>query len=385
MTGASAVGIDLVLMNTGLSSGQLALVASQPGLPALIHDDEFDGVVSELPDSITVTPEGDWVIELDAAPPANRLDPPARGGRTIILTSGTTGTPKSAARKTPGGFGPLISIIERIPLRAQDRTLISAPIFHTWGYAAMQLSFARGPQSCSSVASTRRLPRTPGDEGVPRDVRRPRDAPADDGAARPPGGRKGRKDLRAGRDLADLSDALHRSRRWSSAHAREHLVRDAFLSLSGGDLTRFKSLLGSGADHRDLEHLVFEVVDDEGARRDILDHIAAEAAGVEVPDLHVLSDIDDTLRCALHDDRYPRGTVYPGVIALYRALDAGHSADPERPGDLTFVTARPMDPAGLIEQHTRRGLRDLGLPPHACCRAPSGGCAATTRWRAPRS
>jgi len=24
-----------------------------------------------------------------------------------------------------------------------------------------------------------------------------------------------------------------------------------------------------------------------------------------------------------------------------------------------------MDPAGLIEQHTRRGLRDLGLPPHA--------------------
>ena len=24
-----------------------------------------------------------------------------------------------------------------------------------------------------------------------------------------------------------------------------------------------------------------------------------------------------------------------------------------------------MDPAGLIEQHTRRGLRELGLPPHA--------------------
>jgi len=167
------------------------------------------------------------------------------------------------------------------------------------------------------------------------------------------------------RDLADLADALHRSRRWSSDHAREHLVRDAFLSLSGADLTRFKSLLSSGSDHRDLEHLVFDVVDDEGARQDILDHIATEAAGIEVPDLHVLSDIDDTLRCALHDKRYPRGTVYPGVVALYRALDAGHSGDPTTPGDLTFVTARPMDPAGLIEQHTRRGLRELGLPPHA--------------------
>jgi acyl-CoA synthetase (AMP-forming)/AMP-acid ligase II len=50
--------------------------------------------------------------------------------------------PKGAPRKTPGGFGPLISIIERIPLRAQDRILISAPLFHTWGYAAMQLCFA---------------------------------------------------------------------------------------------------------------------------------------------------------------------------------------------------------------------------------------------------
>ena len=167
------------------------------------------------------------------------------------------------------------------------------------------------------------------------------------------------------RDLSDLADALHRSRSWSSDHAREQLVRDAFLSLGGADLTRFKSLLNSGSDHRDLEHLVFDVVDDEGARQDILDHIAAEAALVDVPDLHVLSDIDDTLRCALHDDRYPRGTVYPGVIDLYRALDAGRSGDPWTPGDLTFVTARPMDPAGLIEQHTRRGLRELGLPPHA--------------------
>ena len=167
------------------------------------------------------------------------------------------------------------------------------------------------------------------------------------------------------RDLTALADALHHGRSWSSDHARELLVRDAFLGLSGADLTRFKSLLSAGPDHRDLEHLVFDVIQDEGVRSDILDHIAAQAAMVAVPDLHVLSDIDDTLRCALHDDRYPRGTVYPGVVALYRALDAGHAADPESPGDLTFVTARPMDRAGLIEQHTRRGLRELGLPPHS--------------------
>ncbi|GGB75609.1 AMP-binding protein [Knoellia flava] len=142
MTGAVAVGIDLVLMNTGLSAGQLALVAEQQEVVALLHDDEFDGVVGELPDSLPVLRGSLWEAELDRVPSAAALTPPARGGRTIILTSGTTGTPKGAARRTPSGFGPLISIIERIPLHAQDRILVSAPIFHTWGYAAMQLSFA---------------------------------------------------------------------------------------------------------------------------------------------------------------------------------------------------------------------------------------------------
>ncbi|MEO7269422.1 MAG: AMP-binding protein, partial [Knoellia sp.] len=75
MTGASAVGIDLVLMNTGLSAGQLALVAGQQELTALIHDDEFSGVVGDLPDTITVISESDWVSELDAAPVAASLAP----------------------------------------------------------------------------------------------------------------------------------------------------------------------------------------------------------------------------------------------------------------------------------------------------------------------
>jgi acyl-CoA synthetase (AMP-forming)/AMP-acid ligase II len=59
-----------------------------------------------------------------------------------VLTSGTTGTPKGARRPTPAGFGPLVSIIDRIPLRAGDRVLIAAPLFHTWGYAALQVCFA---------------------------------------------------------------------------------------------------------------------------------------------------------------------------------------------------------------------------------------------------
>jgi len=59
-----------------------------------------------------------------------------------VLTSGTTGVPKGAVRRTPGGFGPLCSMIDRIPLRAGERVLIAAPLFHTWGYAGLQIAMA---------------------------------------------------------------------------------------------------------------------------------------------------------------------------------------------------------------------------------------------------
>lgn len=142
MCAASAVGIDLVLGNTGLAGPQFATVAQQQEIKGLVHDDEFAEVVSHLPESLPKITESELARRVEATARPEKLEVPARGGRTIILTSGTTGTPKGAARKTPGGFGPLISIIDRIPLRANDRILISAPIFHTWGYAAMQLSMA---------------------------------------------------------------------------------------------------------------------------------------------------------------------------------------------------------------------------------------------------
>ncbi|KGN32070.1 acyl-CoA synthetase [Knoellia sinensis KCTC 19936] len=142
MTAASSIGVDLVLMNTGFSASQLAVVADQQKIDGLIHDDEFDSVVTELSRRIQVVRESSWNEQLEATPAPQRMVPPEKGGRTIILTSGTTGTPKGAARRTPKGFGPLISIIDRIPLRAHDRIFIAAPIFHTWGYAAMQLTMA---------------------------------------------------------------------------------------------------------------------------------------------------------------------------------------------------------------------------------------------------
>jgi acyl-CoA synthetase (AMP-forming)/AMP-acid ligase II len=134
----TSVGADPVLINTGLSASQLSAVAAAQELSVIVHDDEFSAVLGDFPGAIPSSA----LAAMIAAVPVRSLEPPARTGRTIVLTSGTTGMPKGAQRPTPGGFSPLCSIIDRIPLRAGVRVMIAAPLFHTWGFAGMQIALA---------------------------------------------------------------------------------------------------------------------------------------------------------------------------------------------------------------------------------------------------
>jgi len=143
LIGLTVLGADPVLMNTGLSGPQLGIVAQEQQLRAVIHDDEFTALIGTVPGHVERIDE--WrVDELIAGAPEGQLNRPERDGRTIVLTSGTTGIPKGARRATPSGFGPLCSLIDRIPLRRGIRMMIAAPLFHTWGYAGLQLALALG-------------------------------------------------------------------------------------------------------------------------------------------------------------------------------------------------------------------------------------------------
>jgi acyl-CoA synthetase (AMP-forming)/AMP-acid ligase II len=139
LAGASASGIDVVLVNTGLSAEQVHAVAREQGLALLVHDRDFAAVVVGAPCPLL---DEDELVRRQQAVTAAELagsTPPTHRGRTIVLTSGTTGTPKGAHRPHPKGFSALASILDRIPFRPGGRVLLAAPIFHTWGLAGLQL------------------------------------------------------------------------------------------------------------------------------------------------------------------------------------------------------------------------------------------------------
>jgi hypothetical protein len=156
---------------------------------------------------------------------------------------------------------------------------------------------------------------------------------------------------------AALVTALQRGR---TSDEEERAARDVLLRTHGAALTALKCALDASGDHHDLEALVYHDIDDAQVREALLAHFAREAIAAPTSEVKVCSDIDDTLYCNWVDERYPPKTVYPGVRALYRELDVGPD-ERGREGDLVFVTARPFDPAGLIEDETRDTLRGLGV------------------------
>jgi hypothetical protein len=140
----------------------------------------------------------------------------------------------------------------------------------------------------------------------------------------------------------------------------EKAITNVFLSTRGDQLSQLKGAIDLGGDHRDLQQLVFHDIDSKELRNSLLQHFKT-AASPKSDKVKVLSDIDDTFYANLKDDRYPKKTVYPGVRALYAELDKGPGATPDRTGDLMFLSARPYDRPGAVENGTRSMLQDQGV------------------------
>ena len=149
LVGASATGADVVLLNTGFAAPQLAAVVRPEGVTLIVHDDEFADVVA---DSGVETFDEAAMAALAGSP---ALATPHRDqGRMVILTSGTTGQPKGAARRSdPAAIEGVAAVLERIPFRLGDTQVIAAPLFHGWGLTNLLLGLGR----CTTNVLSRRF------------------------------------------------------------------------------------------------------------------------------------------------------------------------------------------------------------------------------------
>jgi len=148
LVAALATGADVVLLNTGFAAPQLADVVQAEGIGTVIHDDEFAPVVAGL-DARTI----DESALAGLAATRSRVRPRRHQGRLIILTSGTTGRPKGAARRSDGAIEGVAAVLERIPLRAGDVQVVAAPLFHAWGLTGLLLGIGR----CATTVLARRF------------------------------------------------------------------------------------------------------------------------------------------------------------------------------------------------------------------------------------
>ncbi|ORB75206.1 AMP-binding protein [Mycobacterium scrofulaceum] len=139
--GAALVGADVVLVNTDFRSDALGSAMTAHRITTMIADDEFGERVRAADDSVAM------IDPAEVAPHQGEPRPDAATpGRIVLLTSGTTGTPKGVPRSPQlrSAVGVWVTILDRTGLRTGSRVSVAMPMFHGLGLGMLMLTVALG-------------------------------------------------------------------------------------------------------------------------------------------------------------------------------------------------------------------------------------------------
>ncbi len=146
---ASRAGLRSLWLNTSFSARQATEVCEREGVDLLIHDADFAEVVKGVDPrfgkfAVDITQQTDELDALIATGSPEMPAPPAKPGRIVLLTSGTTGTPKGAPRADPKGFAIPGGVLDRMPMKSGEATVMGPPLFHGTGLLLALLAISVG-------------------------------------------------------------------------------------------------------------------------------------------------------------------------------------------------------------------------------------------------
>lgn len=149
----SKLGANALYLNTAFAGPQITEVVERESPVAIIHDAEFEALTRQAGEGRMRfiawhdggdKPQDPLIEDLIARGDTSDLTPPPAKGRVVILTSGTTGSPKGAQRQQPRSLDPAAALFSKIPLKAREKTMIAAPMFHSWGFVHFTLGMPLG-------------------------------------------------------------------------------------------------------------------------------------------------------------------------------------------------------------------------------------------------
>jgi fatty-acyl-CoA synthase len=149
--GAAKLGARALYLNTDFAGPQLRDVCARENVSLLVHDEEYRDLVAPIAArhgtllGWTDGEPGDGTLEAVIGENMGMVAPmPARRSQVVLLTSGTTGTPKGAPRHTGRSLSPVGAILSKVPFRARESTYMAAPMFHALGFAETIVAIGLG-------------------------------------------------------------------------------------------------------------------------------------------------------------------------------------------------------------------------------------------------
>ncbi|MEO3758920.1 long-chain-fatty-acid--CoA ligase FadD2 [Mycobacterium sp. B14F4] len=165
--GAARAGARIILLNSEFSGPQIKEVSEREGAQLIIYDDEYCEAVAKADPplgrlrALGVNPDRDQSsASASGDEPAGSTDetlehfvnrssgspaPKAtKHSSIIILTSGTTGTPKGANRSTPPTLAPIGGVMSHVPFKGGEVTSLPAPMFHALGFLHATIAMMLG-------------------------------------------------------------------------------------------------------------------------------------------------------------------------------------------------------------------------------------------------